>query len=194
MFNPADIQKGMTVRDRDGEKLGTIVKVDPRGFTIEKGVVFLREYPVGFSDVTDVDGDDVYLRRDVASLPDAALLESAGRSSSSSDVRRAGDTREVPLSHDLTGGLGLSPRDLEEARMDSAKFQDHGRYHVGAGEGSVSEDARARPRQARLGDTEPSVVAVRPPPVVVERRVSVREEEETVRRDASPDLDPSTRR
>nr|WP_227027564.1 hypothetical protein [Corallococcus soli] len=88
----------MTVRDRDGEALGGIVAVDPRGFTIGKGRAFETEYPVRFSDVAELDGDDVYLRRDLAHLPGAVLAE-----------RGADDApaphRPVAYTHDLTGAL-----------------------------------------------------------------------------------------
>ena len=104
MFNPADIQKGMTARDRDGENLGTITRVDAGGFFVEKGAFFTRECRLAFSDVTDIDGDDVYLREDLASLPAVRP-----------EVREArGDLparTPVPLGHDLTGALGASPAD-----------------------------------------------------------------------------------
>ncbi|AFE07336.1 hypothetical protein COCOR_07122 [Corallococcus coralloides DSM 2259] len=106
MFKPTDIQRGMTVRDRDGEALGGIVAVDPRGFTIGKGRIFEREYPVRFSDVADLDGDDVYLRRDLASLPGAMLAEGALDLDDDSrhDLEHA-PHRPVAYTHDLTGAL-----------------------------------------------------------------------------------------
>ncbi|GMU06924.1 hypothetical protein [Corallococcus caeni] len=104
MFKPTDIQRGMTVRDRDGEALGGIVAVDPRGFTIGKGRIFEREYPVRFSDVADLDGDDVYLRRDLASLPGATLA--AGALDLEDDKCHPGAAhRPVAYTHDLTGAL-----------------------------------------------------------------------------------------
>ncbi|NNB89495.1 hypothetical protein HJC10_24965 [Corallococcus exiguus] len=104
MFKPTDIQRGMTVRDRDGEALGGIVAVDPRGFTIGTGRIFEREYPVRFSDVADLDGDDVYLRRDLASLPGAMLAEGALElEDDHCHPDRA--HRPVAYTHDLTGAL-----------------------------------------------------------------------------------------
>nr|WP_211487321.1 hypothetical protein [Corallococcus exiguus] len=96
----------MTVRDRDGEALGGIVAVDPRGFTIGTGRIFEREYPVRFSDVADLDEDDVYLRQDLASLPGAMLAE--GALDLDDDSRHdMGDAshRPVAYTHDLTGAL-----------------------------------------------------------------------------------------
>ena len=104
MFKPTDIQRGMTVRDRDGEALGGIVAVDPRGFTIGKGRIFEREYPVRFSDVEDLDGDDVYLRRDLASLPGAVLAEGALELEDGICHPEA-THRPVAYTHDLTGAL-----------------------------------------------------------------------------------------
>ncbi|RKH00481.1 hypothetical protein D7V97_30275 [Corallococcus sp. CA053C] len=109
MFKPTDVQRGMTVRDRDGEALGGIVAVDPRGFTIGKGRVFEKEYPVRFSDVADLDGDDVYLRRDLAHLPGAVLVEGEADEDAPDAVEAADDTlkpqRPVAYTHDLTGAL-----------------------------------------------------------------------------------------
>ncbi|RKH13646.1 hypothetical protein D7X74_21550 [Corallococcus sp. CA047B] len=101
MFKATDIQRGMTVRDRDGEALGGIVAVDPRGFTIGKGRVFEKEYPVRFCDVADLDGDDVYLRRDLAHLPGAVLAE-GGADEDDSALK---PHRPVAYTHDLTGAL-----------------------------------------------------------------------------------------
>ena len=103
MFKPADVQRGMTVRDRDGEALGGIVAVDPRGFTIGKGRVFGKEYPVRFSDVADLDGDDVYLRRDLAHLPGAVLAEGSVDEDAAEDPVKP--ERPVAYTHDLTGAL-----------------------------------------------------------------------------------------
>ncbi|QAT88318.1 hypothetical protein EJ065_6793 [Corallococcus coralloides] len=106
MFKPTDIQRGMVVRDRDGEALGGIVAVDPRGFTIGKGRIFEREYPVRFCEVDDLDGDDVYLRRDLASLPGAVLAE--GALDLDDEARHDLGTaphRPVAYTHDLTGAL-----------------------------------------------------------------------------------------
>ncbi|HZI10856.1 MAG TPA: hypothetical protein VE153_10740 [Myxococcus sp.] len=171
MINPANIQKGMAVRDRDGEPLGTVIEVDAGGFLIDKGRLFTRDHRATFAEVMDIDRDDVYLRQDLASMPDLTAEALS---------RRRGAAREP-----LSGGLGLRPRDLEQARMDSAKFQDHGRYDVSSG---------ARPADAVRGDVisegEPSVVVVQQPPVVVERRAA-RDDEETVRRDAPADQDPT---
>ncbi|MCP3139279.1 hypothetical protein [Pyxidicoccus xibeiensis] len=168
MFNPANIQMGMTARDRDGERLGTIIAVDAGGFFIGQGGLFTRDCRVAFSDVTDIDRDDVYLREPLARLPGVRP-----------DALGAGHAPRpapgVALQHDLTGGLGLQPGDLEQARMDSAKFQDHGRYDVGEGE------------------VDASVVAVRQPSMGVEQRAA-RDEDALPRRDAPRDTDPGTRR
>jgi hypothetical protein len=216
MFNPANIQMGMVVRDRDGERLGTVSAVDAGGFFIGKGHPFASDHRLAFSDVMDLDGDDVYLRESAASL-------TGGYTETTLTARATTVTAaEPPLHHDLTGGLGresrdwervptdsaraqdshppmsgglgLAPRDLEQARMDSAKFQDHGRYDVGAGATARPEPMeRERRREDLISDVDPAVVAVRQPPVVVERRAA-RDEDEAPRRDAPSDLDPSTRR
>lgn len=184
MFNPANIHTGMMVRDRDGETLGLVISVDAGGFFIGKSDYFARDKRVAFSDVMDLDGDDVYLREAVSDMPGVRPEALAG----------ARGHREVtvrPLSHDLTGGLGLEPGDLEQARMDSAKFQDHGRYDVGPG--ASAHGVRERREDDLISEVDPAVVAVRQPPVTVEHRAA-RDEEEAPRREAPPDVSPPTRR
>ncbi|QSQ22855.1 hypothetical protein JY651_48495 [Pyxidicoccus parkwayensis] len=184
MFNPANIHMGMTARDRDGEVVGTVISVDAGGFFIGRGDYFSKDHRVAFSDVMDLDGDDVYLREAVSDLP-GVDPEALNRSASG----RSSEGRT--LAHDLTGGLGLAPRDLEQARMDSAKFQDHGRYDIGPGASAHGE--REHRRDDLISEVDPAVVAVRQPPVVVERRAAC-DEEETSRREAPSDVNPRTRR
>ncbi len=211
MFNPANIQMGMTARDRDGERLGTIIAVDAGGFFIGRSGFFTRDYRVAFADVTDLDGDDVYLREAVSDLPGVNPEVLSG-------ARRGVAAPDQALQHDLTGGLGvapkdpdaarmdsarpqepgplagglgLQPRDLETARMDSARFQDHGRYNVGPGASAHVE--REHRRDDLSSEADPAVVAVRQPPVVVERRAAL-DEDEPPRREAPSGVDPDTRR
>jgi hypothetical protein len=181
MFNPANIQMGMTARDRDGEVVGTVIAVDAGGFFVGKSRYFTRDYRVAFGDVMDLDGDDVYLREAVSNLPGV-------NPEALSDERRSGAAPERALQHDLTGGLGLEPGDLEQARMDSAKFQDHSRYDLGEG-----GPARAHRKDDLVSEVDPAVVAVRQPSGGVERRAA-RDEDEPPRREAPSSRDPDARR
>ncbi|WP_205519608.1 hypothetical protein [Pyxidicoccus caerfyrddinensis] len=184
MFNPANIQMGMTARDRDGEVVGTVIAVDAGGFFVGKSRYFTRDLRVAFTDVMDLDGDDVYLREAVSNIPGV-------NREALSDERRGGAAPERALAHDLTGGLGLEPRDLEQARMDSAKFQDHSQYSVGPG--ATAHPERAHRKDDLVSEVDPAVVAVRQPPGVVERRAAP-DEDEPPRREAPSSRDPDTRR
>ncbi|NOJ80290.1 hypothetical protein HNV28_18440, partial [Myxococcus xanthus] len=99
MFNPANIQMGMTARDRDGEEVGTIIAADAAGFFIGRGRLFTRDCRLSFSDVADIDGEDVYLREELSHLPDL-------KPEALAPARRTSTTAGLPLQHDLTGGLG----------------------------------------------------------------------------------------
>ncbi len=55
------IAVGMAVYTQDGEKLGTVVDVDPAGLFVDKGL-FSHEYGLGYDEVTDVRDDGVHLR------------------------------------------------------------------------------------------------------------------------------------
>ncbi|MCY1019724.1 hypothetical protein [Pyxidicoccus sp. MSG2] len=184
MFNPANIQMGMTARDRDGEVVGTVIAVDAGGFFVGKSRYVTRDLRVAFTDVMDLDGDDVYLREAVSDMPGV-------NPEALSDARRGVKAPERALQHDLTGGLGLEPGDLEQARMDSAKFQAHGRYEFG--QGTTAYPERAHRGDDLVSEVDPAVVAVRQPPGAVERRAA-RDEDETPRREAPSDVDPNTRR
>ena len=72
MFGRQEIHEGMTVRARDGEKLGRIHAVEDHDFIVEKGVFFKKEYVVLFDDVMDVREDDVILRSGLDSLDTTA--------------------------------------------------------------------------------------------------------------------------
>lgn len=124
MFNPADIQQGMTARDRDGENLGLIVSVDATGFVIEKGGFFHRDYWMAFSDVSDIDRDDVYLREDLASLPGVRpdVLVARGET-----ARHGG-----AMYHDATGALSFAP-------VDRGPLHAEGEVALAAGEDDVPQ-------------------------------------------------------
>ena len=106
----------------DGVQVGRVVDVKEDSITIEKGPFFLRDFRVSISDISVVRGEDIVLVRDHAALrlADHEAHEHHRRDS----VGIAGVA--APEAH----GLGLSPTDLTRARMDSAKFQDHGQYDL----------------------------------------------------------------
>ena len=58
-----EIYEGMSVRDLEGHKLGTVVELRGDGVRIEKGVFFPKEYVIDLSEVSEIRGDAVYLRR-----------------------------------------------------------------------------------------------------------------------------------
>ncbi len=142
MFNPANIQMGMTARDRDGEKVGTIIAADAAGFFIGRGRLFTRDCRLSFSDVMDVDGEDVYLREELARLPDL-------RPEALAPARRTSTTAGLPLQHDLTGGLGWTHDDAdEEPRLPPPRPpSDMPRQWAGGEDGSAPR--REAPPEAR---------------------------------------------
>ncbi len=61
MIDPGDIHEGMTVRDRQGRKLGTVANVGDTHFELGQGSPARRDYMVHFHGVERVQGLDVYL-------------------------------------------------------------------------------------------------------------------------------------
>jgi hypothetical protein len=104
----------MAVKSRDGAQVGRILDVTEEGLLVEKGVFLVRDYLIPFREVYAVSGEDVLLDQTREHLERAH--------------RAAGTLAAVE-----TGRLGQSPSDFTEARMDSAKFQDHGGYTPTAG-------------------------------------------------------------
>ncbi|MFP2959288.1 hypothetical protein ACLEPN_15975 [Myxococcus sp. 1LA] len=144
MFNPANIQMGMTARDRDGEKVGTIIAADAAGFFIGRGRLFTRDCRMSFSDVTDVDGDDVYLREELSHLPDL-------KPEALAPARRTSTTAGLPLQHDLTGGLGWAQENEDEESLPhpAARLSSDGMPRQWAG----AEEEAAPRREAPSPDS-----------------------------------------
>ncbi|NOK05583.1 MULTISPECIES: hypothetical protein [Myxococcus] len=143
MFSPANIQMGMTARDRDGEKVGTIIAADSAGFFIGRGRLFTRDCRLSFSDVADIDGEDVYLREELSHLPDL-------KPEALAPARRTSTTAGLPLQHDLTGGLGWADDDTdEESQVSSPARESSGMHQWASGEGEAAPRREAPSADAR---------------------------------------------
>lgn len=203
MYPRTNIRKGMTVMSRDGVQLGRVVDVTAAGIIIEKGhFFFLKDFEVPLSDISMIQGDEVILQRDQAELRRADSAKEQHEGNAKGTVGVAGISAPPPGE-----GLGLGPTDLTEARMDSAKFQDHGRYHLQATGGStpVTEASRSLPDEELRPAAPPSEPPYHPiphEPRPMERRaagpgwdpLSVDEErEEDVPRVSGPDPKAPTR-
>lgn len=119
MVQRSDIQPGMVVQSRDGAQVGRVIDVMNDGLVVEKGVFFTRDYFIPYREVQAVSGEEVLLSRTREHL--ARVHHQGGAVGV--------HTGEV-ASVDATGALSLEPTDLDEARMDSARFQEHGQYDV----------------------------------------------------------------
>jgi hypothetical protein len=113
----------MAVTSSDGVQVGRVVDVTMDALIIEKGRFFLQELRIPFGDIATCLGDDIVLKRDHATL--RRMDEKASASMAKKTVGVAGIAAPPPQE-----GLGLGPTDLTQARMDSAKFQDHERYDL----------------------------------------------------------------
>jgi uncharacterized protein (TIGR02271 family) len=56
------LEPGMTVRSRDGDRMGKIAAVQGDTFLVEKGIFFPKEYTAKRSQVDDITDDGVYLK------------------------------------------------------------------------------------------------------------------------------------
>lgn len=61
MIDPGELREGMTVRDVDGHKLGTVANLGATHFELEQGWPARRDYVVNLHLVARVEGQDVFL-------------------------------------------------------------------------------------------------------------------------------------
>ena len=145
----------------DGVQMGRVMDVMAAGIVVEKGIFFLRDFEVPLSDISMVRGDEIVLLRNQSELrrADSGTEKHAGTANGTASV--AGIAAPPPGE-----GLGLGPTDLTEARMDSAKFQDHGRYHLQPTGGStpVTDVAQSLPDEELRPAVTPSEEAYQPIP------------------------------
>jgi hypothetical protein len=193
------IRRGMAVTSIDGVRIGRVIDVTTDGIIIEKGPFFLRDFRVVFSDVSAVVGEEVILVKGHDTL----------RADSEQHVGTANGTVGVAgfAAPPPQGGLGLGPTDLTQARMDSAKFQDHDRYELKpSGEtaaGTSMTTPLAEEQRPAITDPEAQYMPLPHEPPMAERRaagpgwdpLSVDEEApaKEAPRTSGPDPEPPTR-
>jgi hypothetical protein len=61
MIDPGELREGMTVRDVDGHKLGTVANLGATHFELEQGWPARRDYVVNLHLVARVEGQNVFL-------------------------------------------------------------------------------------------------------------------------------------
>ena len=110
MAQRMDVRVGMVVKSRDGHRVGRVIGLLEDAFVVEKGVFYARDYRVPFGAVERLEDEDIHLVLDKDQLHKASLGE--------------------VLDASIGNGLTLGPESLSEARMDSAKFQDHEPHDV----------------------------------------------------------------
>ncbi|MDY7227828.1 DUF2171 domain-containing protein [Hyalangium rubrum] len=61
MIDPERIREGMTVRDLQGRKLGTVANLGATQFELEQGMPARRDYVVTHHAVARIEGEDIIL-------------------------------------------------------------------------------------------------------------------------------------
>ncbi|HET8539847.1 MAG TPA: YsnF/AvaK domain-containing protein [Anaeromyxobacter sp.] len=87
-MNTKGVQRGMTVRSTDGEKLGEVVACEADHLVIEKGFFFPKDYLARYEDVADVQGDEVLLRQSGAQLREQSARAGEGYAAGGSTTER----------------------------------------------------------------------------------------------------------
>lgn len=62
MIDPGELREGMTVRDDEGRKLGTVANLGATYFELEQGSPVRRDYAVNYHLVERVQGQEVILQ------------------------------------------------------------------------------------------------------------------------------------
>ena len=63
MIDPGELREGMTVRDLEGRRLGTVANLGDTYFELEQGWPARRDFAVNYHLVERVQGQDVFLQR-----------------------------------------------------------------------------------------------------------------------------------
>lgn len=108
MAQRMDVRAGMEVKSRDGHRVGRVIGLVDDAFVVGKGVFYARDYRIPFRSVESIEGDVIHL----------SLNRDQLQKASTGEFIRAADR------------LDMGPESFAEARMDSAKFQDHDKYDV----------------------------------------------------------------
>jgi uncharacterized protein (TIGR02271 family) len=146
----ANIREGMVVRSGDGEKLGKVVHCGPDLFIIEKGLFFPKDYECRYDDVTEVRGDEIFLRllRDQLGLP---LQERTGAGTTATGL---GTGAAIPMGQHLT----------EETRIPLAEEQLIAEKRMQqVGEVRVTKDVITEEKQITVPVTKDVVTVERVP-------------------------------
>jgi uncharacterized protein (TIGR02271 family) len=181
-----DIREGMTVRTRDGQKLGKVLSIAGDGFIIEKGLLFKKDYMASFDRIEEVVGDEVIYMP----LSDVDRVEHER-----ADVAaKAGfDERRIPLKEEEVIA-GKRPRAAGEVTVTKEVITEEKQVTVpvtreevvvreGPATGSVSTDARFEGETIKVPVVEEEVVVEKRP--VVKREVRVSKERHEEQRTAS---------
>jgi hypothetical protein len=56
-----DLQEGMTIRNRDGEKVGILLESRPADFVVEKGFFFPDAFHMPYDEITKIQHGEIYL-------------------------------------------------------------------------------------------------------------------------------------
>src|SRR6266542_7171158 len=61
MVHIGDLSENMRVRTREGDEVGTIIRLEPGSILVEKGIFFLKDYLIPISLVSEVHDGNVTL-------------------------------------------------------------------------------------------------------------------------------------
>jgi uncharacterized protein (TIGR02271 family) len=143
------IRKGMVVHSSDGERLGKVVAVRADTIVVEKGFFFPTDYTCRRTDISDVRGEDVILRRSKAQLEGG--VSGQGTETSASPSRQA-----------ATAGAGAGA--TQEVRVPVAEEQlDVQKRARKAGEVRVSKHVTTEEKQVMVPVTREEVHVERVP-------------------------------
>ena len=104
MVHIGDLSENMKIRARDGEELGTIIRLDARSILVEKGLFFFKDYSVPIELVREVRDGDVYLSVPAEELRGATASKFAERTLSDESLEFVHEGRELGVTDNLREG------------------------------------------------------------------------------------------
>lgn len=186
-FERANVREGMPVRSADGEKLGKVIMVRDQDFTIEKGFFFPKDYLVRYSDIQNIEGDEITLAHGREALRGMAEAPARPRREEVTETAIPVSREEVEVGKRAvtTGEVRAEKRVVEEMREEKVPVR---REEVTVERRPVEGERRAAPIQEETVavPVRAEEVEVRKRPVTTEEVVIRKEPIEEERRVAEP--------
>jgi uncharacterized protein (TIGR02271 family) len=137
-----DVRTGMTAYTIDGEKLGTVERIDEDNITIEKGWFFHKDFVISYDDIQDVREDQIILRHRRADFEERRVEDlEESRESGLTGGRAEMEDYRLGRGEGMSGYGVSREREEEVGESGRARFEEEARIPL------REEELEARKRE-----------------------------------------------